>query len=89
MTKRKEIFEITGWARRYDRETGKFVVNISYETAAPKPSKRVVAVAESFGLGLDKWEKFVYVLLIQSITSASNPGPSTLVLKRPANSAMA
>jgi ABC-type ATPase with predicted acetyltransferase domain len=59
MTRRREFFEITRWARRYDRESGKFVVNISYETAAPKPTKRVVAVAESFGLGLDKWERFV------------------------------
>ena len=57
--KRQELFRITQWARKYDRDTGKFVVNISYETAAPKPTKRVVAVAESFGLGLDKWERFV------------------------------
>jgi hypothetical protein len=34
-------------------------VNIAYETAAPEPSERVVAVAEGFGLGLDQWEKFV------------------------------
>jgi ABC-type lipoprotein export system ATPase subunit/GNAT superfamily N-acetyltransferase len=59
MVRRCEHFRINRWARRYDRESGKFVVNISYETAAPKPSKRVVAVAESFGLGLDKWERFV------------------------------
>ena len=59
MVRHREFFEITRWARRYDRESGKFVVNISYETAAPKPTKRVVAVAESFGLGLDKWERFI------------------------------
>lgn len=57
--RRREFFRITQWARRYDRDSGKFIVNISYETAAPQPTKRVVAVAESFGLGLDKWEKFV------------------------------
>jgi len=57
--KKREFFRITQWARRYDRDTGKFVVNISYETAAPHPTERVVAVAESFGLGLDQWEKFV------------------------------
>ena len=56
---RREFFRITQWARRYDRDTGKFVVNISYETAAPQPTERVVAVAEGFGLGLDQWEKFV------------------------------
>jgi ABC-type lipoprotein export system ATPase subunit len=59
LVRRREFFKIKRWARRFDRESGKFVVNISYETAAPKPTKRVVAVAESFGLGLDKWERFV------------------------------
>jgi len=59
LARRREFFKIKRWIRRFDRESGKFVVNISYETAAPKPSKRVVAVAESFGLGLDKWERFV------------------------------
>jgi ABC-type lipoprotein export system ATPase subunit/GNAT superfamily N-acetyltransferase len=59
MTRRRELFHITSWARRYDCNTGKFVINIAYETAAPKPTERVVAVAEGFGLGLDHWEKFV------------------------------
>ena len=54
MNKRKEFFKIKGWTRKYDAESGKFIANISYETAAPKPTQRVVAVAESFGLGLDK-----------------------------------
>jgi len=45
--------------KRFDVKTGKFIVNISYETAAPEPTDRVVGVAEAFGLGLDKWEKFV------------------------------
>ena len=45
--------------RTYDRVSGKFTFNIAYETAAPKPSDRVVAVAEGFGLGLDQWEKFI------------------------------
>jgi len=59
LVRRREFFKIKGWARRFDSESGKFIVNISYETAAPKPTQRVVAVAESFGLGLDKWERFV------------------------------
>jgi ABC-type lipoprotein export system ATPase subunit/GNAT superfamily N-acetyltransferase len=59
LSKHREFFKIKGWARRFDRKSGKFVVNISYETAAPQPTQRVVAVAESFGLGLDKWERFV------------------------------
>jgi ABC-type transport system involved in cytochrome c biogenesis ATPase subunit/GNAT superfamily N-acetyltransferase len=59
MRKRREYFRIRQFARRYDRASGKFVVNVAYETAVPKPSERVVAVAQGFGLGLDKWEKFV------------------------------
>jgi ABC-type ATPase with predicted acetyltransferase domain len=59
LRRRKEYFRIRRFARRYDRDSGKFTVNVSYETAAPKPSERVVAVAEGFGLGLDQWERFV------------------------------
>jgi ABC-type ATPase with predicted acetyltransferase domain len=57
--RRREFFRIRRFRRTYDRAENKFLVNIAYETAAPKPSERVVAVAEGFGLGLDKWEKFV------------------------------
>jgi ABC-type ATPase with predicted acetyltransferase domain len=56
---RREHFRITGYARRYDRGSGKFIIDISFKTAAPKPSERVVGVAEGFGLGLDQLEKFV------------------------------
>jgi ABC-type lipoprotein export system ATPase subunit len=59
MRRKREFFHITRYARRYDRREGKFVINISYETAAPEPSERVVAVAEGFGLGLDQWQRFV------------------------------
>jgi ABC-type lipoprotein export system ATPase subunit len=59
MRKPKELFRIRQYARKYDRETGKFIINISYETAAPEPTERVVGVAEGFGLGLDQWQKFV------------------------------
>ena len=55
----REIFHIHKWRRRFDRRTGKFIINIGYETAAPEPTDRVVGVAEAFGLGLDKWERFV------------------------------
>ncbi len=56
--RQREFFRIRQYARRYDRETGKFTINIAYETAAPEPTERVVAVAEAFGLGLDQWQKF-------------------------------
>jgi len=57
--RRREFFRITKYARRYDKREGKFIIDIAYETAAPEPTDRVVAVAEGFGLGLDQWEKFV------------------------------
>ncbi|MBT0160783.1 GNAT family N-acetyltransferase [Candidatus Bathyarchaeota archaeon A05DMB-2] len=57
--RKQELFRIHQCARRYDRETGKFIITISYETAAPEPTERVVGVAEGFGLGLDQWQKFV------------------------------
>jgi len=57
--RKREFFRIRQYARKYDRETGKFIINISYETAAPEPTERVVGVAEAFGLGLDQWEKFI------------------------------
>ncbi|HKZ93138.1 MAG TPA: ATP-binding cassette domain-containing protein [Candidatus Bathyarchaeia archaeon] len=54
-----EHFQINQYHRRYDRETDRFIINISYETAAPQPTQRVLAVAESFGLGLDQSHRFV------------------------------
>ena len=57
--RRKEFFRIRHYARRFDRKTGKFIINIAYETATPEPTDRVVGVAEAFGLGLDQWQKFV------------------------------
>ena len=59
MRRRREYFRIRQYARRYDRETGTFIIDIGYKTAPPRPTSRVVGVAEGFGLGLDKWEKFV------------------------------
>ncbi|MGB9672398.1 MAG: ATP-binding cassette domain-containing protein, partial [Candidatus Norongarragalinales archaeon] len=56
----REFFRINRISlKRFDPATGKFTINIAYETAAPEPTDRVVGVAEAFGLGLDKWEKFV------------------------------
>ena len=57
--RRKELFRIHHYARRYDKQSGKFIIDITYETAAPEPTDRVVGVAQAFGLGLDKWEKFL------------------------------
>jgi ABC-type ATPase with predicted acetyltransferase domain len=57
--KTREFFQINKYKRRFDKQTGKFIINISYETAILKPTNRVISVAEAFGLGLDKKEKFV------------------------------
>ena len=57
--KTREFFRIRQVSRKYDRKTGKFTINIAYETAALEPTERVVGVAEAFGLGLDQWQKFV------------------------------
>jgi len=53
-----EHFQINQYHRRYDRETDRFIIDISYETAAPQPTQRVLAVAESFGLGIDQTHRF-------------------------------
>ncbi|MCL6579781.1 MAG: GNAT family N-acetyltransferase [Candidatus Bathyarchaeota archaeon] len=88
MRKPKELFRIRQYARKYDRETGKFIINISYETAAPEPTERVIGVAEGFGLGIDQWQKFVIYdnveLKINSqdivyITGDSGSGKSVLL----------
>lgn len=55
--KRREHFKITKFKRRYDRKTGKFTFNITYETAT-EITPRTIAVAHAFGLGIDKTRKF-------------------------------
>jgi len=57
--RKQEFFRIRQYSRKFDSKTGKFIINISYETAAPKPTERVIGVAEAFGLGLDQWQKFI------------------------------
>lgn len=60
MTRRREFFKITRYARRYDRETGKFVIDISYKTKTDI-TDRTIAVSEAFGLGVDEYkEHMVY-----------------------------
>ena len=57
--RRREFFRITQMRRTYDRAEGKFLINIAYETAAPRPTERVVSVAEAFGLGINEQKEFV------------------------------
>jgi len=55
---RKEHFQIRKFARRYDRKTGKFTFNISYETKTDV-TDRTVEVAEAFGLGISDYQRHV------------------------------
>jgi ABC-type ATPase with predicted acetyltransferase domain len=56
--RRREHFKIHRSARRYDRSSGKFTFNISYETKTDV-TDRTVAVAEAFGLGISDFQKYV------------------------------
>jgi ABC-type lipoprotein export system ATPase subunit/GNAT superfamily N-acetyltransferase len=56
--RRREHFRINQWARTYDRTTGKFTINVAYETATAI-TKRTIAVSEAFGLGVDQSQKFI------------------------------
>jgi ABC-type lipoprotein export system ATPase subunit/GNAT superfamily N-acetyltransferase len=59
MTRRKpEHFRITKLKRTYNRHTGTFTINISYETAVAAQTPRTRAVAEAFGLGTDQAQRF-------------------------------
>jgi len=54
--RRHEFFEIRKSARRYDRRTGKFVINIAYKTKTDI-TDRTVAVAEAFGMGISDFQQ--------------------------------
>lgn len=56
--RRLEHFEIRKYARRFDRGSGKFIVDIAYETAT-EVTPRTIQVAEAFGLGVDQHQKFM------------------------------
>jgi len=53
-----EFFEVTRVAKKFDRRTGRFVVNVRYKTRAVV-SPRTLAVAEAFGLGVDDFHEHV------------------------------
>lgn len=48
----KESFEVTRLVKKFDRRTGKSVINVSYRTRT-QVTPRTVAVAEAFGVGVD------------------------------------
>jgi ABC-type lipoprotein export system ATPase subunit/GNAT superfamily N-acetyltransferase len=56
--RRHEFFRITRYARTYDRQTGRFRLNVAYQTAT-ELTPRTIGVAEGFGLGIDQEQKFL------------------------------
>jgi ABC-type lipoprotein export system ATPase subunit len=56
--RRPEHFHIRQFKRTYNRETGTFTINISYETAPTILTERTKEVAEAFGLGTDQTRQF-------------------------------
>jgi len=54
----KEFFEVTSVAKKFDRRTGRFVVDVRYKTRAVA-TPRTLAVAEAFGLGVDDYREHV------------------------------
>jgi len=86
--RKHEYFQIQQYRRRYDRKTDRFIINLGYKTAPPKPTSRVVSVAEGFGLGMDQWERFIVYdnvelkigrIDIAYITGDSGSGKSVLL----------
>ena len=57
MRRRQEFFNIRQCRRTFDRASGKFRFDISYETHTAL-TPRSLAVAEAFGLGIDEAQKF-------------------------------
>jgi len=55
---RRERFRIRKYVRKYDRRTGKFVIDIRYQTKTDI-TPRTIAVAEAFGLGVDEHKEHI------------------------------
>jgi len=73
MTRRREYFNIEKYTRRYDRETGKFHVDIRYKVRT-EITPRTIGVAEAFGLGVDEYKEHV---IYDDVTI--NIGPTDIV----------
>ncbi len=62
--RRKEVFIITKFARRYDRKTGKFIINVKYRCKTDV-TLRTQEVAEAFRLGIDDEKYCVHVISVE------------------------
>jgi len=58
MKHRHEYFRIRKLSRRWDRQTGKFTIDIRYKTRT-EITPRTIGVAEAFGLGVDDYKEHV------------------------------
>jgi len=56
--RKREIFDILEFGKRYDEKTGTFRINIHYRTRT-EITPRTIAVAEAFGLGVDEHQEHV------------------------------
>jgi len=55
---RREYFRIRKFTRKWDRSTGKFVIDIRYQTKT-KITPRTIKIAEAFGLGVDSYQEYI------------------------------
>jgi len=55
---RRHYFRIRKFIRKYDRRTGKFIINVKYQTKT-EITPRTIGVAEAFGLGVDEHKEHV------------------------------
>jgi ABC-type ATPase with predicted acetyltransferase domain len=56
--RRREGFRIRKFTRKYERRTGKFTINIRFQTRTDI-TPRTIGVAEAFGLGVDDYKEHV------------------------------
>jgi len=87
VTRRREEFKIERYKRLYDRETGKFTIDIRYQVKT-EITPRTIGVAEAFGLGVDEYKEHVIydnvtikmgTIDILLITGESGSGKSCLL----------
>jgi len=56
--RRREYFRIRKLTRKWDRQTGRFTIDIRYKTRT-EITPRTIGVAEAFGLGVDEYKEHV------------------------------